>query len=345
MPGMLHVTLGERLVGTLTNLGGDYNLFAFDDSYIDDGNRPVLSRAFIGQGGELMVQVPRTLRVAPPFFANLLPELPSVLRGLVARQYGIDEARDYPFLDALGRDLPGAVVLRGHDSSVEAIEPSPLVDSPAGDAPLRFSLAGVQPKFSAGFVRERLTVPMSGLGGSWIVKLPTNAFARLPENEYVVMSLAKAAGLNVPEIMLVPLEEVDGLPRDLARLRTDEPAIAYAIRRFDRSPAGRVHCEDFNQIANQAPREKYDNHDSEWIAQVVTTLCPPEDSDELVRRLVFGVLVGNGDMHLKNWSLQYPDGRRARLSPMYDFVCVRAYYENGELALPIAGLTRFSQID
>jgi serine/threonine-protein kinase HipA len=60
---------------------------------------------------------------------------------------------------------------------------------------------------------------------------------------------------------------------------------------------------------------------------------------------VFGVCTGNADMHLKNWALIYPDGRNARIAPMYDFVCTRMYYPNGPLALTIGGERDFERID
>lgn len=58
---------------------------------------------------------------------------------------------------------------------------------------------------------------------------------------------------------------------------------------------------------------------------------------EFVRRLVFSVLVGNGDMHLKNWSLIYPDGRTPVLSPAYDFVSTLPYIPGDRLALTLGG--------
>jgi hypothetical protein len=42
---------------------------------------------------------------------------------------------------------------------------------------------------------------------------------------------------------------------------------------------------------------------------------------EFVRRLVFPVLIGSGNMHLKNWSLLYFDGRRPVLSAAYEDSC------------------------
>jgi len=50
------------------------------------------------------------------------------------------------------------------------------------------------------------------------------------------------------------------------------------------------------------------------------------DFDEVVRRIAFQVLIGNGDAHLKNWSFVYPDGTSARLSPPYDLVATIATY-------------------
>ena len=342
MPGALEVALGNRRVGTLVNLTGDDNLFSFDPEYADDPDRPVLSQAFIAPSGALITRVPRTHRVAPAYFANLLPEEGSVLRAIVARQFQINPTRDFPFLRGLGADLPGAVVITSESESSDAQITMRLA---ADERPLRFSLAGVQTKFSATFVQKRLTIPMEGIGGSWIVKLPVNAFPRLPENEYNVMLLARAIGLEIPETRLVPLDEIEGLPKDLPALRADEPRIAYVIRRFDRTAAGRVHGEDFNQIADAKPDEKYDGKAAHWIANVTQQLCASEDVDAVIRRLIFGVCIGNGDMHLKNWGVLYPDGRTARLAPLYDYVCTREYYPAGGLALTIGEERNFERID
>lgn len=344
MPGLLEVTLGDRRVGTLANLTGDDNLFSFDSDYAEDPNRPILSQAFIAASSALITRVARTRRVAPAFFANLLPEEGSVLRAIVARQFQINSTRDFPFLRVLGGDLPGAVVISSESETAKDGEQLALLLA-ADERPLRFSLAGVQTKFSAAYLQKRLTIPMEGIGGSWIVKLPVNAFPHLPENEYNVMTLASAIGLDVPETRLISLDEIDGLPKELPALRADEPRIAYVIRRFDRTESGRVHGEDFNQIADAQPDEKYDGKASHWIANVAQQLCPSEDVEEVIRRLVFGVCIGNNDMHLKNWSVLYPDGRAARLSPLYDYVCTRAYYPDGALALTIGGERSFERID
>jgi serine/threonine-protein kinase HipA len=65
---------------------------------------------------------------------------------------------------------------------------------------------------------------------------------------------------------------------------------------------------------------------------------------EFFRRLVFSVLIGNGDMHLKNWSLLYPDRRTPVLSPAYDFVATFPYIPNDSLALSFGGSRSLSEI-
>jgi serine/threonine-protein kinase HipA len=346
MPGSLSVWLNSDRVGTLTNLSGDYNLFSFAEEYVANRSRPTLSQAFLGISGEPVKVIRRTHRVAPPFFANLLPEEGGILRNIVAKQFAINRTRDYPYLRTLGGDLPGAIILRelAADEPADTIEVAEPIST---DRPLRFSLAGVQPKFSADFAANRISMSATGLGGNWIAKLPTNTFQNLPENEFRIMSLARAIGLPVPEIRLVDLASIDGLPEDLLPvLRQDESRSVYLISRFDRTGSRlRIHVEDFNQIANQPPADKYENRTSQWIANVIATLCPQEDVEDYVRRLTFGVCVGNNDMHLKNWAICYPDGTTPRLAPMYDFVCTRYYYPNAELGLSIGGTRSFEAID
>ena len=63
---------------------------------------------------------------------------------------------------------------------------------------------------------------------------------------------------------------------------------------------------------------------------------------EFIRRLTFNVLIGNGDMHLKNWSLIYPDRRNARLAPAYDFISTIPYIANDRFALTFSRTKEFT---
>jgi serine/threonine protein kinase HipA of HipAB toxin-antitoxin module len=89
-----------------------------------------------------------------------------------------------------------------------------------------------------------LTIPAKGVGGSWIVKLPSLRFEGIPENEFAMMTLARLVGIEVPEIKLVDIGSIGNLPDGIGDLRGQ----AFAIARFDRTPAGAVHTEDFAQV-------------------------------------------------------------------------------------------------
>ncbi|HEY5257729.1 MAG TPA: HipA domain-containing protein [Candidatus Baltobacteraceae bacterium] len=347
MAGILEVRLGERLVGTLANLPGDANLFIFAEEYADDPNRPVLSQGLIDDDGSLR-QPRQVRRVAPPFFANLLPEDRSPLRAFLARQHQLNPNRDFPFLRVLGGDLPGNVIVTDaaapvarDDGGARDAELDGDLAKAAGEMPrMRFSLAGVQMKFSASMKNDRLTLPASGAGGDWIVKLPSERYPYLTHNEATTMAIARDLGLNVPATRLTPMHEIEGIPEGLQHLGP-----AFAIERFDRFASDRrVHFEDFCQVAGLPPAGKYEEKTMEWVWGAFARLCPPQDIDELVRRFVFGAIVGNDDMHLKNWAVVYPDGRSARIAPLYDFLPTRRYTQGRTMALAIGGDNRWARL-
>jgi serine/threonine-protein kinase HipA len=343
MPGILNVFLNSKRVGTINNIPGNYNIFVFDPEYAEDSKRPVLSQSLIDKNEDVIRIIPRTHTASPPFFANLLPEPESLLRRIIARQNTIRRlAPDFPFLRLLGRDLPGAVRIEGDEPSGDAFVSD---DGEASNVTtIRFSLAGVQLKFSASMAGDRFLIDEHGAAGTWIVKLPTNAYARLPENEFAVMSLARAVGLAVPPIELRPLASIPDVSPFIAALRSEEDKV-FAIERFDRPTGGpRLHVEDFNQVAAQKPADKYEHRTTSYIAKVISQICEPADLDEFVRRLIFGICVGNDDMHLKNWALSYPDGRHARIAPLYDFVFTRLYLPDGGLALTVGGKRRVADM-
>jgi serine/threonine-protein kinase HipA len=334
MQHVLDVGLGDRRVGAITNLGSDHNVFVFDPAYLADANRPVLSLGFFNARGELAAPArPPQVRL-PPFFANLLPE--GHLRRYLAERARVNPVRDFPLLWLLGEDLPGAVVAR-HSAGIQ-IPPAddddvvpPAVE--ADPAVLKFSLAGVQLKFSA--IREAsggLTIPVHGKNGTWIVKMPSATYALVPENEYTMLSFARRVGIDVPKTGLVEAAAVTNMPPEM---RTDLGKAMY-IERFDRVGGRRVHIEDFAQIFNQYPADKYRNVSYGNMLGGIWRALGEDQAEEFVRRLVFSIAIGNADMHLKNWSVIYPDGRTPRLAPAYDYLSTIVYIPNDRLALTIA---------
>jgi serine/threonine-protein kinase HipA len=117
------------------------------------------------------------------------------------------------------------------------------------------------------------------------------------------------------------------------------------VQRFDRAAGGRrIHMEDFAQVFGLFPDDKYGSRSYANIAAVLWAETGDTGTYEFVRRLVFSVLIGNADMHLKNWSLLYPDGRTPVLSPAYDFVATLPYIPGDGLALTLGGSRSLSEI-
>lgn len=315
--------------------------FRFLDDYLRLAHRPVLvqffeddlHRKYTGKRGAL-----------PPFFSNLVPE--GALRDLLRRSLKMEEDTDLPTLAAVGRDLPGAVEVfpaeadaglfagvseqNGENDTDESEE----AGSPE-DLGLRFSLPGVQMKFSVLRESDKLTLPVYGQLGDWIVKLDSRRFTRLVENEYATMEWARAAGLQVPECQVAPLNV---LPPALRPFAPDGSSV-FMIRRYDREGQRRIHQEDFAQLVNLPPSKKYELVTYEGAAMLIRQIVGQAGHLDFVRRLAFMVASGNMDAHLKNWSLVYPDDINAVLSPLYDQVATVAWPEEIELkwALKFAG--------
>jgi serine/threonine-protein kinase HipA len=338
LPNSLTVRLNDYPVGTLSRLPGNVVSFFFTQRYIDDPERPTLSWGFYDAYRALRTNQPSApFGVVPPFFANLLPE--GDLRRYVARRAGVSAEDDFALLWVTGQDLPGAVTLLDAGGR---LSPPRAADDPNRDAlpsnMLRFSLAGVQLKFSA--VENAiggLTIRANGEDGNWIVKLPSRHFDRVPENEYAMLRYAERVGIAIPEIRLIDIDSIQGLPQEASNLAGQ----ALIVRRFDRGEAGRrIHIEDFNQIYRQSPRLKYDNRSFANIAETVYQAVGTDALIDFIHRLVFSVGIANNDMHLKNWSFIYRDGRTPALAPAYDFVCTKVYLESNETGLAI-GTARY----
>tara|TARA_R100000935_G_scaffold40203_1_gene61717 strand:+ start:1422 stop:2669 length:1248 start_codon:yes stop_codon:yes gene_type:complete len=341
---VLTVKLYGEPIGTLTHLGDERSIFAFNDAYVGNADRATLGLSFKDQYGELRNDFRPIKMKLMPFFSNLLPE--GHLRSYLADKAGVNEKREFFLIQALGRDLPGAVTVEAADDDTWPLsydlDNQVLPDNGnAHENALRFSLAGVQLKFSAVIdAAGGLTIPASGIGGGWIVKLPSREYRGVPENEFSMMTLARMVGINVPPIDLVDIGGIKNLPDGIDQLGDK----AFIIERFDRREDGTsVHIEDFAQVYGVYAEDKYKKASNRNIAAVIAAESDHADIAEFIRRLTFNTLIGNGDMHLKNWSLIYPDRRNAKLSPAYDFVSTIPYLPNDQSALNFSRTRRFDE--
>jgi serine/threonine-protein kinase HipA len=185
-------------------------------------------------------------------------------------------------------------------------------------------LSGIQRKISLRLEAESRTLQVAVEGGRFILKPQAQTFPHLPENEHVTIRMAGRVGIVIPPSGLIELKD---------------RSLAYIVRRFDRTDQGRkLMQEDFCQLAERSPKDKYVGS-AELCAKLVHRYAsaPAVEAARLFRMMVFAWWTGNGDMHLKNFSLLRGEDRNYRLSPAYDLLCTRLVIPDDKLALAVGG--------
>lgn len=176
----------------------------------------------------------------------------------------------------------------------------------------KMSISGVQPKLSVIHNHKKHQLTVVERGGLYILKPPTERFESIPENENLCMNIASAYGIEVPSHGLLPL--------------MDE-RLVYVVKRFDRLEDGsKLQQEDFQQLIQT--NDKYTGS-HEKIANFIKkhSSVPGLDLVRLFERALLFYVLGNGDAHLKNFSLLRKKEVDYQLSPAYDIV-------NSRLVLP-----------
>ena len=190
------------------------------------------------------------------------------------------------------------------------------------------SLTGVQPKLSLHLGEhegcKRLTIV--GLWGAFIMKPQTETYPQLPEVEDLTMHLAEIA-------------KIDVVPHTLMRMA--DKSICYVTRRIDRSSDGeKIPMEDFCQLTERQTEYKYKSS-YEVIGKTILrySSLPKMDLTNYMEVLLFSWIVGNNDMHLKNFSLFEPQDGKYRLTPAYDMLnaAIVNPRDKEELALTLNG--------
>jgi len=332
---VLKLTLHGRLVGYLAGFQNGRNVLSFADEFKNDASRPTFSlitHPDFPHAAKLMAEPWARSQRLYPALSNLLPE--GALRELIAQSLKVHIDNEFQLLTYLGGDLPGALI-------AEPMEPEDVPDSVLGnygkiravkfetvflkgkDGKNKFSLAGVQMKFSMKEKDGRYNLSGGDVLGDWIIKTPSTKHKDVPVNEYTAMKLASLAGVDIPEIKLVDLDKLDKLPQ----INLPDENLAFAIKRFDRENNQRIHMEDFAQVLVKYPHEKYNAANYEQIGRILYEFSGDglTDAQQFARRLLVNILLANGDAHLKNWSLLYDDQVTPGLSPAYDIVSTSVY--------------------
>lgn len=189
----------------------------------------------------------------------------------------------------------------------------------------KMSIQGVQPKLSARLHISQETFEIVDQGGTYILKPAHLLYPELPANEALTMTLASQTGIEIP---------LHGL------IKCSDESLTYFIKRYDRKGYGeRIAVEDFAQLTEETRETKY-NSSMERVTKVIDKFCsyPQVEKKKLFDRVLFSYLVGNEDMHLKNFSLIVRNGK-IELSPAYDLLNISIVLPSSheEMALPMGG--------
>lgn len=307
----------DVFAGTLREEPGDRTSFKYDESYLKAGH-PAIAHTLS------VTTAPHISHAGfHPFFDNLVAE--GWLEQAQTRLLGKREVSRFELLLAFGYDCAGAV---------SVIDPEPaklselLLDiNDSKEMALltsRASLSGIQPKLAVIERNGKYYPAKVGELSTHIAKFPSSDHSDLIDNEYMT-TLAFKALLPDDEVVDLSIGSVEG---------QSEPALV--IKRFDRSSEGRIHFEEFNQLLGHKSSAKYDGSHKEMSDFISNTPgCLPVENYRLFGRILAGILLGNTDMHFKNFAMLHsPNG--LRLTPAYDEISA-AFYQYKTLALQIAG--------
>jgi len=171
---------------------------------------------------------------------------------------------------------------------------------------VKMSVQGVQPKLSAILDIKNECFEIVDQHGRYILKPQHDIYPELPENEDLTMRLAQYIGLEVPLHGLIYAKDL---------------SLTYFIKRFDRKGhKDKLPLEDFSQLAGLTRDTKY-NYSMEKLVGLIDSYCtfPAKEKAKLFNLVVFNYLIGNEDMHLKNYSLISRE-EITELSPVYDLL-------------------------
>lgn len=349
----LRASINQAAVGTLQEVSGLWS-FQYEADWLANPQGFALSPHLPLTTEPLLDGASR--RPVQWYFDNLLPE--EGQRVLLAGDAKLEAADAFGLLAWYGAESAGSVTLLQSEAALQTAEPlRPLLDdvletrirqlprAPLTHAAIkRMSLAGAQHKLAVVLQDGALFEPAGATPSTHILKPdhPDEDYPHAVINEWFVMRLARRLGLDVPDVH-----------------RRYVPSPVYLIDRFDRILVAkgwqRRHVIDACQLLGLDRSFKYSQGSMENLAALATACRSPAVArPRLFAWLVFNVLVGNSDAHLKNLSFLISH-EGVQLAPFYDLLSIAAYDTPAfdkkgwptqtQLAWPILGVRHFSDIN
>jgi serine/threonine-protein kinase HipA len=333
----------DKVVGQLEFDREERLSFRYDSSWLSSNDRFPLSIAL-----RLEEKIYGHLE-AKSFFENLLPE--GEIKDLLEAHGKSSIRSEFGFLREFGGDCAGAFKILPEKFKVsKAIkskkelkldvlykyldEKKSLTDVILNKEGGKFSLAGAQDKFAVIFEKNKIYLPLDGSPTTHIIKPHVRYFNSThdtPYNEYLCMKLAAAVGLNAPTVDII-----------------EGKYPLFIVERFDRiqtkTGISRIHQQDFCQAQGISSLKKYEAEGGPTFADnyklvKANSAAPIPDLNQLLKWLIYNLVIGNNDSHSKNLAfLQTDEG--IRLAPFYDLLSTSVYKEIGQnFAFKIGGQT------
>jgi serine/threonine-protein kinase HipA len=197
------------------------------------------------------------------------------------------------------------------------------------------SISGYQPKLSLRVINNSFHVVDTF--GTYILKPSPEAYQNLAENEHAIMTVMRRLGFDVPPFGLVPFKKE----------KTDaDNEFAFLIKRYDRNEddQSKIHQEQLDgAMAIEEKYGKVDDIQTISYEKVCKFLIANIDSSlafkrDLFMRIMYAYLLGNNDLHLRNFGVLTPDKEKNSLAPIYDYVSTAPYpdtFRTCFMALPL----------
>lgn len=340
----LHVELYGQAMGTLIEGRAGFDFRADPDAVERHGvGSSILSFAVP------LTEHPRAggLRLRRNFFDEILPE--GRARDRLAGNAKIAPDYTIGMLARYGRDVAGAVKIWDPTAAGEPRTPATnpidaarvrqlleeVAVAPLGNSSLRrmSSLAGVQDKIVLAATAAGWAEPLDGFPSTHIIKPVVGRLPSLIFDEEFGSRIARHLGLAAFDSHI---ESFDG-------------ASALVIERYDRdprSPDGRVHQEDFNQILGMSGDGKYQSEGHPGLAAIAAVLRRADRGavSQLLKLTAMSLATGNLDMHAKNISMLHHLDGTSTLAPAYDVVPQLHLGFDETVALYINGKSTFGDI-
>ncbi|MBO6164652.1 MAG: type II toxin-antitoxin system HipA family toxin [Lachnospiraceae bacterium] len=325
-------------VGTIRGDSGEDAVFSYDMSYLSSPEAapisvhlPLRARPYSPQDTRLFFEgllpegftrrsVAEWMRVTADDYLSMVAGLGSECLGAI--QILTDrESSPPPSYRKMGEDLLRAFAREGASRSAELVTQAHL------------SLTGASGK--AGLYYDRRTrtwyLPVGSAPSTHIVKQSHIRLGGIVTNEQLCLQTAANLGIPVPKSRILHIDDF-----------RDENVL-FATTRYDRcfpesadlidglSVPRRLHQEDFAQALGISPAEKYESPGKSYLLQMFSLLRrvssnPIRDQIKLWNLVIFQILIGNADCHLKNYALLYSENLKSvRLAPAYDIISTVQY--------------------